>query len=37
MVELPLYVVFVMGNAIVTLAILLGHESVTQAVERVRA
>ena len=30
MVELPLYVVLVMGNAKVTLAILLGHESVTQ-------
>jgi hypothetical protein len=30
MVELPLYVVLVMGNANVTLAILLGHESVTQ-------
>ncbi len=30
MVELPLYVVLVMGNANVTLAILLGHKSVTQ-------
>ncbi len=31
MVELPLFVaVLVMGNANVTLAILLGHESVTQ-------
>ncbi len=30
MVELPLYVVLVMENANVALAILLGHESVTQ-------